>query len=52
MITAVLQSREIPINLPTDKITSEGVGVIILIGIVLFFTYKVCSLLCKHKKGD
>ena len=38
-------------ELPLDKLSVNAVGLIVLVGIVLLFAYKLCIALCGDKKG-
>ena len=53
IISILLQAgKDLPIELPTSKLSSLGVLLIVLIAIILIFLFKICSMLCGKNKND
>ena len=48
-----LQQTQSITDLPWEKMTTTAVSIIVLVSIILFFTYKICTMLChKGKKNE
>ena len=52
LTSMILLQTELPIDLSTEKLTSLGVLLVILIAMILWFTYKICETLCNKDKEN